>query len=254
MSWIESHQELRNHPKTRKAARLAGITRRDLVGALHFLWWWALDYAQSGDLTSFDTAELEAEMEWEGEPGGLLRALTECGQGGGPGFLERKTDGHLLIHDWWDYAGKLIEKRAIDRDRKRAGRLLAVRGTSDGHPMDVAGRGQTDKTEQTIQTDQEWATANALFQDNISLVSSSILPDMLDIWATLESGGCTGWWAQAVTIAVARNKRSWDYVRGILQKCLNEGHPPQNNGTGKKPGLHREVKQISYGGQVQDVS
>jgi hypothetical protein len=39
------------------------------------------------------------------------------------------------IHDWHDYAGKLVEAREYDRARKRADR--AVRRTSTGHPPDI---------------------------------------------------------------------------------------------------------------------
>ena len=34
MAWIEAHQELRNHPKTKKAARLLGISRPQMIGHL----------------------------------------------------------------------------------------------------------------------------------------------------------------------------------------------------------------------------
>lgn len=129
MAWIESHQTLLNHPKTRRAARLLGIQRVHLVGHLHALWWWAMDYAPDGDLTGLDAADIADAMEWDGDGTALLDALVSCGRptdGAGTsktaGFLEQTNDGRLLIHDWDDYAGKLIVRRRRDAERKRAER------------------------------------------------------------------------------------------------------------------------------------
>lgn len=105
MAWIESHQTLLNHPKTRRAARLLGIQRVHLVGHLHALWWWAMDYAPSGSLAGFDPADIADAMEWEGDPDALVDALVTCGIGDGAGFLEQDAAGDLTIHDWDAYAG-----------------------------------------------------------------------------------------------------------------------------------------------------
>jgi hypothetical protein len=111
MAWIESHQELGQHPKLKKAARLLEVPRPNLVGHLHYLWWWALDYCPGGDLTSFDPADIAEAAEWPFDPVMFINALVHCGPGGEPGFLERTDAGRLLIHDWHDYSGRLIEQR-----------------------------------------------------------------------------------------------------------------------------------------------
>ena len=56
MAWIESHQELANHPKTKRFKRALGISTPQAIGHLHLLWWWALDYAQDGSLAAFSRA------------------------------------------------------------------------------------------------------------------------------------------------------------------------------------------------------
>lgn len=111
MAWIESHQELRDHPKVRRFARRLGISIPAAIGHLHLLWWWALDYAMDGDLSKYDAADIADAAQWDGDPDEFLAALMECGVGGGAGFVERTDDGELLLHDWWDYAGKLIQQR-----------------------------------------------------------------------------------------------------------------------------------------------
>ena len=51
-AWIESHQSLRDHPRKDQLAEelFVGRVPNDVanyaaVGILHYLWWWALDYA-----------------------------------------------------------------------------------------------------------------------------------------------------------------------------------------------------------------
>src|SRR5690606_1749982 len=108
---IESHQELRDDPKVRRFARRLGASIPAAIGHRHLLWWWALDYAMDGDLSKYDAADIADAAQWDGDPDEFLAALMECGVGGGAGFVERTDDGELLLHDWWDYAGKLIQQR-----------------------------------------------------------------------------------------------------------------------------------------------
>lgn len=130
--WIESHQHLRLHPKTRRAARLLGISRPALIGHLQCLWWWALDHAEDGDLSRFDALDIAEAADWDGDETALVDALTNCGPGGSAGFLEGggvvsdptrglKAEG-LALHNWWTYAGKLIARRERDRVRSRGRR------------------------------------------------------------------------------------------------------------------------------------
>lgn len=146
MAWIESHQELGRHPKTRRAAKLLSTSRAAVIGHIHCLWWWALDFAQDGVLTKFDADEIADACLWDGEPEAFVTGLV------GAGFLDA-VDGQLVVHDWGEYAGRLIERRTSDAERKRRSRgnermsgrpgdISAhagadVRRTSSGLPADV---------------------------------------------------------------------------------------------------------------------
>ena len=112
MAWIESHQQVGRHPKTKKLARLLGVSLPTATGHLHYLWWWALDYAQDGDLSKFDAYDISDAMLWDGDENVLLDALIESE------YID-ETDEGLRLHDWMDYAGKLLERREKDRIRKR---------------------------------------------------------------------------------------------------------------------------------------
>jgi hypothetical protein len=110
--WIESHADLRDHPKLDLLSELLGIPRRDAVGLLHYVWWRALTYAPAGDLSVVTDSQLARWADWENDPTMLVRGLTTAG------FL----DPARHLHDWHDYAGKWVERREADKVRKRDAR------------------------------------------------------------------------------------------------------------------------------------
>ncbi len=119
MSWIKSFQALGDHPKTKRAARLLGVSKPTMVGHLHYLWWWAVSYAEDGSLAGYSPEDVADVALWDRAPAEFIAALLDCGVNGRAGFLERDEDGSLWIHDWEEYAGKLVERRATERDRQR---------------------------------------------------------------------------------------------------------------------------------------
>lgn len=114
MTWIESHQSLRMHPKTRRLARLLGVGVPDAIGRLHLLWWWALDYAPNGDLSSYVVEDIAEAMMWEDGADHLIQSLITAG------FLDIAPV--LSIHHWPDYAGRILDRRAANATRQRAWR------------------------------------------------------------------------------------------------------------------------------------
>lgn len=123
MAWIESHQDLRNHPKVARLRRLLDIDLPRAVGTLHLLWWWALDHAEDGDLREYDALDIADACCWDGDPDALLKALVDCGPGERCGFVG-VIDGHYELHDWDIYAGRLIEARRHHAAQKRKHREL----------------------------------------------------------------------------------------------------------------------------------
>ncbi len=137
MAWIESHQELRNHPKTKRLARKLDIQPAAAVGHLHFLWWWSADYAPDGDLTEFDDWEIADAAGYEGDnPAEFKDALIFAG------FLDNTNQGTLLLHDWMDYTGKKLQQLKEHSERNtgayRKFRDAVLR--RDGHACQMCGR------------------------------------------------------------------------------------------------------------------
>ncbi len=135
MAWIELHQGLREHRKTYSCAEALNISRVTMVGTLACLWLWALDNTPDGRLEGISNRTIAMVCDWpEKKADKLIDALLSCG------WLEK--DGDILrIHDWTEYAGKLMERRAKDKERKKTSRSNPpdVRKPSAGCPQDVPG-------------------------------------------------------------------------------------------------------------------
>lgn len=126
MAWIELHQTLPRHPKLARLANRLRVPRAQAAGHLTFLWLWALDFAPHGNLSAFEPAEISAGADFSGDAELFCQALRQSG------WVEE--DGK--IHDWLDYAGKLIAEREKDKQRKRDARKADTEKASGGCPPD----------------------------------------------------------------------------------------------------------------------
>ncbi|WP_181469954.1 DnaD domain-containing protein [Paenibacillus sp. MDMC362] len=245
MAWIESHQALAGHPKTRRCARKLDVSIPTMVGHLHMLWWWAMDYAPDGELTKFEHDDIADAMQFDGDPDLLVRVLIDAK------FIDQIND-ELQIHDWFDYAGRLLEKREQNNERKRRSREKKKKSegshapvTRDGNVTDEGVTGlpnqhnQHNITEpnQPYQTEQQPTEPNSIdtvgssrseFETNpyrmfenegfgtISSVIKDQLDDMIDTYGNR-------WVCEAMKKAVLAGKRKISYVEGILKNWNAEG-------------------------------
>lgn len=154
MAWIKSEQALASHPKVHLLAKDLGISVPQAVGHLHLLWWWALDYADDGDLTRYRDF-IPSASQWVGDEDLLIKGLIKHN------WLD-EVEGKLVIHDWLDYTGALIETREKDAERKRKYRqsknaktsqnrdtwadTTKPSGASGGHPEDIPSPSAVEKT------------------------------------------------------------------------------------------------------------
>lgn len=128
MPWIELHQNLLRHPKLIRLASKLGVKKQDALWHILSLWLWALDYAESGNLETYGPSEIAFAAEWGGDAGEFVKSLQEC----------RWLDG-LMLHDWMDYAGRLIEQRDANKRRMRDKRAAHVQRTTDERVSHVGG-------------------------------------------------------------------------------------------------------------------
>jgi len=105
------------------------------MGHITSFWLWALDNVPDGELDGISPRMIARAAQWEGEPEDFMNALIEAG------FID-KTDDGLIIHDWYDYAGKLVERRIAERERSRQRRAASRKKkkddqtATDGRPTD----------------------------------------------------------------------------------------------------------------------
>ncbi len=111
MAWIEVHLSLFTHRKTIELAELLGLPEVYAAAHLVALWSWALDNAP--DATLPISARIIAKAsQWPADPDAFVEALLEAG------FLDAEGD-RCLIHDWQEYAGKLIDQRKANAERQK---------------------------------------------------------------------------------------------------------------------------------------
>jgi hypothetical protein len=123
MAWIELHQSLPTHRKTLALADALNIEPVQAVGHLACLWLWAVDNTPNGRLDGVTERTIARAAQWKRDSGALLEALTDAG------FLDAAPQ--LLIHDWHDYAGRLVERRSVERERSRQRRSTSKRPAVD---------------------------------------------------------------------------------------------------------------------------
>lgn len=130
MAWIESHQGLARHIKTKRLARKLAVSVPAAIGHLHLLWWWSMDNTPDGNLSQLEPEDIADEMMWEGNADVLIRGLVDSG------FVD-EFEGKLVIHDFYDYVGKLVDKRKADAERKRIERSKSKVNTLDVQRMSI---------------------------------------------------------------------------------------------------------------------
>jgi hypothetical protein len=129
--WIESHVDLANHPKLYVLTESLGIRKRDAIGILHLLWWFAGQYAGDGRLDKFSVTHIARACDWDGDPNPLIDALMTAG------FMDRAP---LRVHDWQEYRlhfdalqSKIDKKREKVRERVRSYRQRNASVTLHGN-------------------------------------------------------------------------------------------------------------------------
>lgn len=114
MAWIESHQEIGRHPKTRRLARQLGVSVPAVVGHLHLLWHWCLDFAEDGDLSAIGWDEIADGAMWDGDARLFGQALIDAG------WLDAdEANDRVSVHDWDAYTGRIQAARETYREANR---------------------------------------------------------------------------------------------------------------------------------------
>ena len=104
MAWLRSEQSLLHHPKTVHLKSLLGVETATVIGRLHMLWWWCLDYAYDGDLSKKETKVIEDACQIP------LKLLIRAG------FVDSRP--YRRIHSWYEIQGNYLRVRFKDQPDK----------------------------------------------------------------------------------------------------------------------------------------
>lgn len=138
MAWIESHQSLSRHRKTLRAVALLRVDRHKFLGHMHELWWWGLDNVpKDGCLDGLSDEEIAEGAQWRGSASTFVQALVTSE------FIDVDETGQRWLHDWYDYAGKLLTRREKNRDRMRHARAPRDHEPELAHAEHVQGTCET---------------------------------------------------------------------------------------------------------------
>lgn len=244
MAWLELHQTLPTNKKTLRLKSILKIKTPQAIGHLCMIWLWALDNAGDGDLSGFTADEIAEVAAWQGKnPQVFIDGLIYAG------FLD--PDMHL--HDWSEYAGKLIDKRKTDMERKRTirenkkasnGRPMDKTRTTAGNPEDGAGNSTVqystvpnqeailiDSTNTTTGVFKEQADVPAVvdpvlarvmgvYQDKINAqASGEVLSGLREYLKAIDPETVL----KAFDIALDERKPTWSYINGILRAWRAKG-------------------------------
>jgi len=115
-AWLELHQDLLTHKKTLALADRLDMHPLHAVSHVIAIWLWAIDGAPGGNLKGMSARAISRVAQWEGDPETFCSALFQAG------FFDVDDEDNFCIHDWAQYAGRLIEKREQNRARTEKNR------------------------------------------------------------------------------------------------------------------------------------
>lgn len=112
MAWIESHIDLGDHPKVYGLFTALNVRKAEAVGFLHLLWHFTMKFSwRNGDLSKFSRVIIARSCGWDGDENVFIDALINNG------FLDNSDT--LKVHDWQDFAGRLVQDRLYNEKRRR---------------------------------------------------------------------------------------------------------------------------------------
>lgn len=226
-----------------------------------------MDFAQDGDLSRYDAEDIADGAMWEGDAQKFLGALIQAG------FVDQDEHG-IYLHDWYDYAGKLIERRKADAERKRKERSKkSAPKDSETCPQDVHRTSKRQRTESIVNLTKpnltkpeqisgggddntrarvedhmpESETTEPIDDDLAAVVHEfeacgygTLHERVLDHLADLLDTYGREWVVNALREGMRQGRRSLAYVNGILQRWQSRGGmtlgPPEDGQGQTRPG------------------
>src|SRR2546427_630445 len=94
------------------------------------MWWWCLDNAPSGVVDEQDYVSLATAAGYQHDPPTYIIALIESG------FADQREHS-LCVHNWMNYAGKLVEQRQANAEKQKRWRERQRNGNVTVTPPEI---------------------------------------------------------------------------------------------------------------------
>jgi DnaD/phage-associated family protein len=259
MAWIELHQGMPGHRKTRRVKSVLGIDTATAVGHLCLLWLWALDNAENGSIGGMLNQEIADVCEYAGDADKFVDALVEAG------YLVR-TGNDLVIHDWVDYCGRLMDKREKNRirqqrfrERNREAKEEAPPGPPPAPveppepepvPEGIRAAEAATRPETAQQIDPERGRVIGYYMDRINPTpSSTSIEELGTFYEEMGADVCIA----AMNYAIDERKTSWSYIRGTLRAYRQRGIKNMDDLRRSQEDFERQ-KQSQKGGHMNGAA
>jgi hypothetical protein len=99
-----------DHPKFINLKVELAMSKAEAIGYLECLWHFCARFTPAGNIGKYPNEQIEAWLEWKGEKGRLVAAMTRTG------WLDECPENRLVVHDWADHCDEATKK-----SMKRAG-------------------------------------------------------------------------------------------------------------------------------------
>ncbi len=154
MAWIEFHDTVAEHYKTKDLARFMGWELNAAVGTLARFWLWCTKFADDGDLRKHNDDRIGDSVGLNGNDAKrFVDAMVQSG------WIDRKP--YFRVHDWWDYSKSFMKSRYKDIPEKwQSIKSLYDLKTPTLHRSNTRATPATDRPEQTG-TDRQVQTSVA---------------------------------------------------------------------------------------------
>jgi hypothetical protein len=96
------------HPKFAQFKAILKQPKSQVIGWLEMMWHFTGRFTPKGDIGKYTDVQIEAWLEWNGEPGALVDAFVQSR------WIDRDSVYRLLVHDWAHHADKAT-KNALKR-------------------------------------------------------------------------------------------------------------------------------------------
>jgi DnaD/phage-associated family protein len=156
-------------------------------------------------------ADISAAMDWYERRGMVVRYQVE-------------TRAYFMVPTFGHYQGNTTREAESEYP---APTPELMQNSCNGHAELVQNSGSDSDTDADTNTEETFVSSSVrAFENAIGMIAGpSMSKEINAALGELWERGLTDWWQMALDVSCDNNKRSWSYMRGILDNWIREGKP-----------------------------